>query len=334
MAAADRSPTGLAPVLQVHPTRRCNLACAHCYTSSGPRVREELAVELLSAALSDAVALGYRRLAVSGGEPLLYSPLATLLTHARRLGMVTTITTNGMLTTPERWEPLAALVDVAAVSIDGIGGDHDALRRCPGAFARTVANLATLRRSGVAFGLIFTLTQHNVDALEHVVRLAAEHGARGVQVHPLTLQGRAAEALTGARPDGIELIAALAEASRLGGALGVTVSVDAVSRQQLVAYRDHFVPGRPVRSLPAVAPILIIAADGSVVPLTHDLAPHLRLGSIVEAPLAALARAWLASDAADRLAASCAGAWTELTSDAPAPAAHWYDAVANRSYAA
>ena len=49
-----------------------------------------------------------------------------------------------------------------------------------------------IRASGVPFGLIFTLTQHNAASLDFVVRLAAEHGARSVQVHPLTLHGRAA----------------------------------------------------------------------------------------------------------------------------------------------
>jgi MoaA/NifB/PqqE/SkfB family radical SAM enzyme len=54
------SPTGIAPVLQVHPTRRCNIACAHCYTASGPTVREELDPRLLLAVVEDAAALGYR----------------------------------------------------------------------------------------------------------------------------------------------------------------------------------------------------------------------------------------------------------------------------------
>ena len=40
-------PTGVRPVLQVHPSRFCNLACAHCYTSSGPQAREELYAGLL-----------------------------------------------------------------------------------------------------------------------------------------------------------------------------------------------------------------------------------------------------------------------------------------------
>ena len=39
--------TGSRRFLQVHPTRRCNLRCLHCYSSSGPDQREELPLAML-----------------------------------------------------------------------------------------------------------------------------------------------------------------------------------------------------------------------------------------------------------------------------------------------
>jgi MoaA/NifB/PqqE/SkfB family radical SAM enzyme len=318
-------------VLQVHPTRLCNIACAHCYSSSGPNVREELPLELLASCLEDAAQLGYRQLAVSGGEPLLYRPLAELLARARALGMVTTITSNGMLATAARWAPLTPFLDVAAISIDGTPSEHDTIRRRPGAFARTVANLQVVRRSGIPFGFIFTLTQHNVDSVEFVVRLAAENGARSVQVHPLTLHGRAAKTLSTARPDGVELLTALIEASRLGRELGVVVHVDAVTVDQLVEYRSHFVPETPVGKLVDVAPTLVVDADGSVVPLTHEVSETLRLGSLTDARLTSLARNWLCAGQGDVLAAACERTWAELAELVPPMAAYWYDEVAART---
>lgn len=325
--------TGIAPVLQLHPAWRCNLACAHCYSSSGPQAEEELSAELLLDCLDDASALGYRQLAVSGGEPLLYRELAALLTHARALGMLTSVTTNGMLATARRFEPIAPLLDVLAISIDGTAAEHDEIRRRRGAFDRTIANLAVVRASGVPFGFIFTLTQHNVCSLEFVVRLAAEQGARSVQVHPLTLHGRAATELPGARPDEIELSAALYEAMRLGAQLGVVVQVDAVTGAQLLAYRDEFVLARPLRALTEVAPILIVEADGSVMPLTHELDRDLRLGSLLQSPLRALAARWLAGGRAQRLADACERTWHELTAGGgdPVAASYWFDEVAART---
>ena len=124
------SPTGIAPVLQVHPTRRCNLVCDHCYSIFASRQLGESPLEILSALiLGDAFDLGYRQLAVSGGEPLLYAHLPELLARGRDLGMLNTVTTNGMLIRPDRWRRLAPLIDILAVSIDGREAEHDQIRR-------------------------------------------------------------------------------------------------------------------------------------------------------------------------------------------------------------
>jgi MoaA/NifB/PqqE/SkfB family radical SAM enzyme len=298
---------------------------------SGPTVLEEIPLDLLFGCLDDAAGFGYRQLAVSGGEPLLYRYLAEILCFARGLGMVTTITSNGMLITPDRWQLLAPLVDVLAISIDGTPLDHDRIRRRDGAFASTIANLEVVRASGVPFGIIFTLTQHNVDSLEFVVRLAAEHGARSVQVHPLTLHGRAATTLPNARPDGMELVTALFEANRLGDDLGIKVHVDAITHQQMVAYRKHLVPKRPVTEFVEVAPILVIEADGSVMPLTHEVDRILKLGALPKARLSSLVRDWLAFGHGDMLADACERAWVELTEQRPILATYWYDEVATRT---
>ena len=330
---ANCSPTGIAPVLQVHPTRLCNIACAHCYSGSGPTVRGELPLRLLSDCVDAAAELGYRQLSVSGGEPLLYSSLPVLLARARETGMLTTVTTNGMLLTPRRWKPLAGLVDVLAISIDGTPEEHDTIRRREGAFARTVANLEVARAWGGPFGFIFTLTQYNVDSLEFVVRLAAAEGARSVQVHPLTLYGRAEATMAGARPDEIELAAALCEAARLGHELGVVVHVDALTADQLLDHRELLVPRRPVSRLIDVSPVLIVDADGIVIPMTHDVSGSLRLGSLHDEGLAELASGWLDAGAGDELATACEQAWADLTSTSPPLAVYWYDEVAARTWA-
>lgn len=324
-------PAGVAPVLEVHPLRRCNLSSAHRNTASGPSAREELPLQLLSTCLEDAASLGYRQLAVSGGEPLLYKSLPRLLARAKSLGMMSTVTSNGMLAPPAAWGALAPFVDVAAISIDGTPQEHDALRRRRGAFARTIDNLDAIRSAGVPFGFIFTLTQYNVDSLTFVVRLAADCGARGVQVRPLTLQGRAATDMADGRPDDLELVAALVEAAQLGRAHGIPVHVDTVTREELLAHRDRFVPARPVRRLADAAPTLVVNADGTVVPLTQDIAPHLGLGSLGHERLASLAAGWIACGSGDRLARACDDTWHLLTDWSAPHAFSWSDAVAART---
>ena len=294
-------------------------------------MREELPLELLSQCLNDAAQLGYRQLAVSGGEPMIYRPLPALLGLARELGMVTTVTSNGMLLSPARWKPLAHLVDVLAISIDGRPDEHDRIRGREGAFSRTMANLPTVRSSGTPFGFIFTLTQHNVDSLDFVVRLAAREGARSVQVHPLTLHGRAAERMRGARPDGIELEAALLGAALLGHELGIAVHVDAVTAAQLLLHFDALVPLRPVRQIVDIAPVLVVDPAGRVIPMTHEISRSLWLGSLLDAPLGELVADWIAAGGGDVLAESCEQTWAELTEGRSPHAVYWYDEVAART---
>ena len=321
--------TGL-PVLQVHPTLRCHLSCTHCYASSGPDARQELSLADLLRVVDDGADLGYAQLSVSGGEPLLYDGLADLLERGRRRGMVTSLVTNGLLLRTRRWDRVRHLVDILAVSVDGDEQEHDLIRGRRGAFARTVAGLRVLQATGTPYAVVTTLTQFNAAGLEPVVRLAARHGASAVQVHPLSSMGRAAEAMVGHRPDGIELLASLAEAQWLGQTLGVPVLHDAVTRDQLRLHPDAFVPGRGA-PLCRSASTLVLAADGSVRPLTWDVDASLHLGSVLDASLRDLAADWRLTEAPSRLRAACQDAWVDLLTQ-EAPAVYWYDAVADASH--
>jgi hypothetical protein len=95
------------------------------------------------------------------------------------------------------------------------------------------------------------------------------------------------------------------EAVRLGRELGLPVHVDVVSASQLLAYREVFVPERPVQALADIAATLVVNPDGAIVPLTHEIDPALHLGNLTDGPLPELARRWLADGRADALAQAC-----------------------------
>ncbi len=279
-------------IIQVHPTRRCNLTCLHCYSSSGPQVSATTPIEMLVGALDDAVALGYTVLSVSGGEPLLYRPLLDLLDHARSIGMRTTVTTNGLLLSERRLAELSGRVDVLAISVDGRPETHDVMRNSPGAFAKLDGRLPGVARSGIPFGFITTLTQTNVDEVGFVVDLAARHGAALVQVHPLEPVGAARHNLRGSVPDEQELGFAMFE-GLMQSALreGVKVHVD-VARAADIAALDMPQPGESAPRLGDWLSPLVIETDGLVVPMTYGFARRFALGSLAVDSLAALAAVW------------------------------------------
>jgi MoaA/NifB/PqqE/SkfB family radical SAM enzyme len=291
-------PTGRYRILQVHPTRFCNLTCRHCYSESGPAERSTIDVSVLSAAISDAAALGYSMLAVSGGEPFLYSRLSTLLRTARAHGMSATVTTNGTVLTERRLGQVEGLVDLIAISLDGVPSSHNQMRGSPRAFESMAARLDLLRRTQIPFGFIFTLTLHNVHELAWVLDFADAQGAKLLQVHPLEETGRAASTLIGSSPDAVECGYAFLEAIRLQERVGrrVRIQLDLTTGSSM-ACQDETAPsadctvGGHGRFADLLSP-LVIEADGTAVPLTYGFPRSYSLGNIHHEPLVTLAAHW------------------------------------------
>jgi len=190
--------------IQIHPSRLCNLSCLHCYSSSSPKERGALDVALLSNALSDAAGEGFNYVNISGGEPLLYQSLDTLLRHAKDNDYKTAITTNGMLLDERRLEMLDSIIDLIAVSLDGVPDSHNRMRNSEIAFDKMSSNLDHLRHSKIPFGFIFTLTQYNLHELDWVIDFAIEQGATLLQIHPLADIGFASKQLIDEFPDRTE----------------------------------------------------------------------------------------------------------------------------------
>ena len=177
--------------IQIHPTRKCNLACLHCYSSSGPDFKEMLDIKALKRFLTYAYEHGFNNISISGGEPFLYSDLEELFKYSRSLGYQNTLASNGMLLQSERNQRILEYVDLIAISIDGPEELHDKIRGQKGAFAKMMKGVEVLRSLNKAFGFIHTVTSESWDKLIWLGDFAYENGAKLVQIHPLEMYGRA-----------------------------------------------------------------------------------------------------------------------------------------------
>ncbi len=321
--------TGDSAILQVHPSRRCNLRCRHCYSSSGPWVADTTDVEVLRRAVTDAGSLGYDVLAVSGGEPLLFRELLPLLRHAHDEGMRTAVTSNGLLLTERRLSELVGLVDVLAISLDGRPETHDIMRGDRRAFSLMASRLPAVRQSGIAFAFITTLTMHNAHELEFVFELAAEYQAALVQVHPLEPDGAGA-ALQESVPDSTEFAFAFFEAMRLSVVHDIPVQIDLVTQSDLRSAPERFLTTRrdPLAPLGKWLTPLVVETDGTVVPLSYGFGRDYALGSIEDAALTTLAERW----DSEPLRRNAVGLYEELVRDG-ARFTNWYERMMRRSTA-
>ncbi|MEA2429523.1 MAG: hypothetical protein QOF37_3151 [Thermoleophilaceae bacterium] len=321
--------TGASAILQVHPSRRCNLRCHHCYSSSGPWVADTTDLDVLLRTVSQARKLGYEVLAVSGGEPLLFRDLSPLLGHAHQLGMRTAVTTNGLLLTEKRLSKLMGLVDVLAISLDGHPETHDWMRGDRRAFARMFARLPAVRDSGITFAFITTLTMLNAHELEFVFELATEYNAALVQVHPLEPDGAGANLLASV-PDSTELGFAFFEATRLSVVHGIPAQIDVVTQKDLRSAPERFLiaPPDPRASLASWLTPLVLETDGTVVPLSYGFGRGYALGNVREAPLRALAERW----DSEPLRRQALILYEELVRD-EVKLTNWYERMMRRSIA-
>jgi MoaA/NifB/PqqE/SkfB family radical SAM enzyme len=282
-------PTGeLVNVIQVHPTRRCNLRCQHCYSTSGPELAGELPVELIETFLEEAVSEGFNVVGVSGGEPLTYGPLPRLVACARALGYYTSVTTNGLLLDARRLSRLAPHLSLLAISLDGVPESHDRVRARAGAFEMMRRKLDVVRASGISFGFIFSFTLNNLDQLDWVAEFAAGEGASLLQVHPLERVGRAAE-YDLVPPDELELSYGFLEVERLQRKFGdkLRLQYDVADRTVIEAQPDRaFALPAPASPPDAAVPLaslvspLVLQDDGWVVPLQHGFSTKYALARL------------------------------------------------------
>ncbi|MGE0709075.1 MAG: radical SAM protein [Planctomycetota bacterium] len=194
LRAALADPAQVPPLrdLKLKVTSRCNLRCQMCdYWQT--RSEETLGNDEWARVLTDARALGARKIHLSGGEPFLRRDLVPLLEHACSLGLKVNLTTNGTLTTREQARALAkAGVNAVSISFDGPSARlHDQIRGREGAFARSrqtarwLVREAKRARSKLKLRINFVLMPENYKRAAEMVRFAAELGAVDLVAMPV-----------------------------------------------------------------------------------------------------------------------------------------------------
>ena len=116
--------------LSIEVTTCCNTACLHCFARAGQTRPLSLPVELVKNIIAEGYSTGYRRLHITGGEPLLWDSLWESLHFAFGTGYETVfLNTNGTLLTKAMSSRLAEYRGLSiSVSLEGTEAFHDYLR--------------------------------------------------------------------------------------------------------------------------------------------------------------------------------------------------------------
>lgn len=167
------------PLLIFSLTRRCNLNCRGCYSKilhAGQD--EEIRPERFNEILNEAQGLGISIVMLAGGEPLLRRDMLEIAARHKRA--IYPVFTNGTLLDEGYLRFFSRnrhLIPV--ISLEGADAETDA-RRGAGIFAGYRKLLPQLMKTGVFWGLSFTVNKQNFHSLisEELIREFIKDGCR------------------------------------------------------------------------------------------------------------------------------------------------------------
>ncbi len=196
-AAGENTRTYVPHVVAWNLTRRCNLACAHCYIAAGAwqSTADDLRTDECLRIADEILEISPAPMFIlSGGEPLLREDLETLAAHMTARGATVVVGTNGTrLTTSRIASLMKAGVTGVAVSIDSLDARyHDRFRHGEGALQDTLEAVERLREAGLDFVVQTTVTRGNRAELPALAAWCAERGAVSFNVYFLVATGRGA----------------------------------------------------------------------------------------------------------------------------------------------
>ena len=285
-------------VVHIHPTLLCNLACAHCYSSSSPAEKAGLPYRLVLEATAGLRGYGYDVASISGGEPTVYRDLEPLCMGLQDQGFGVSIISNGLL--PDRVRDVAQTIrpDLLSISFDGLEPRHDAIRLRKGSFARAMESLQVSVAAGQRTGAVVSFADEALEDLPELIDRLVTAGVQHVQFHPLSQVGRAKDG--GLQEPSPETMLRVLVLARVLEAVHEGVSIDCDALPGVVlAERDLPVAGDVVSPL-------VLGHDGRVWPLAYGL-PEVHgfggLGGPLKAPVYSEALAQMVA----QTARDCAG---------------------------
>jgi MoaA/NifB/PqqE/SkfB family radical SAM enzyme len=233
-------------------TARCNEACAHCYASSHPERDEALPRETILEVIDAAARMGFRRVQLTGGDPLVSAHCAEAAERARALGIPEIeVYTNGLALHGETFDRLARANASFAFSFYSHREEaHDAITRRPGSHARTTSAIDRAVKAKLAVRASIVVLEQNAGDVAETRALLSRLGVETIGVDYVRAVGRGLE----------EHDPSLADAAFTG--------------------LDHAGRGEGAAGWGGK---IAVRADGAVVPCIFDR--DLVLGSVLEASL-------------------------------------------------
>ncbi|MBC8042349.1 MAG: radical SAM protein [Rhizobacter sp.] len=168
-------------------TYRCNAECGFCDIWQKPSPYADM--KDIEANLRDMRRLGVRFVDFTGGEPLLHRDLPEILALAKRLGFITSVTTNTLLY-PKFAKDLAGKIELLHFSLDSVHKEkHDASRgvKC---YDKLLESVEIAKSLGEHPDILFTVHEQNYEELQDVYENISRPNGLILIINPIFQYGK------------------------------------------------------------------------------------------------------------------------------------------------
>lgn len=160
-------------LLHYYLTNKCNSKCSFCTIwNENPKI--DAAAKDVLRNLKHARKAGCSFVDFTGGEPLLHYDLPVFLKQAKRLGFITSVTTNCILF-KSRANELAGLVDLLHFSIDSENEDQHNKLRGVDCYQDVIDSIKIAKQLKLAPDLLYTYNDDNIDSVNGVYKIARDN---------------------------------------------------------------------------------------------------------------------------------------------------------------
>ncbi len=178
-------------------TYKCNYHCRMCDVPLREKRLlqqglKELSTRRLKTIINEFAAVGVAGIGFTGGEPLLRQDIFALLAHAKSLGIITHLNTNGFFLDRKNIANLfLSGVDSLNISLDGAYAEtHDSMRGYQGAFQKIIPSIERIvdlkqkTHSSLRIKLVAVLNRKNIDEVFDLIQLSVRLGTDCVEFIP------------------------------------------------------------------------------------------------------------------------------------------------------
>lgn len=175
-------------------TRRCNLKCVHCRSSSQMAIEghPDFSFDEAKRVIDDIASYASPVMVLSGGEPLTRADVFEIARYGTDKGLRMCLATNGVLVTQDVCDKIKSSgIRIVSLSLDGSTPEvHDDFRCQKGAFAGTTNAARLFKQNGIEFIINSSFTKRNQEEIPKVYKLAKEMGATAWYMFMIVPTGR------------------------------------------------------------------------------------------------------------------------------------------------